>query len=75
MKIDTKYSIPNKVYFLKDDAVHQGVIIGVNVSVLSDEYGDISEYMYYDIKCTNKTYNHISEKSIFKTKQELLDSL
>lgn len=75
MKIDTKYSISNKVYFLKDDAVHQGVIIGVNVSVLSDMYGCISEYMYYDIKCTNKTYNHISEKSIFKTKQELLDSL
>lgn len=75
MKIETKYSISNKVYFLKDDAVHKGVIICVNASVLSDEYGCISEYMYYDIKCTNKTYNHIREKYIFKTKQELLDSL
>ena len=78
MGIKTKYNIGDKVFFIQENAVHQGFIKEIAVYVSNDGYSDIQRE-YYDIKSyekpIDKEYKKVNQSLIYKTKEELLKSL
>ena len=78
MGIKTKYNIGDKVFFIQENAVHQGFIKEIAVYVSNDGYSDIQRE-YYDIKsyekAIDKEYKKVKQSLIYKTKEELLNSL
>ena len=78
MGIKTKYNIGDKVFFIQENAVHQGFIKEIAVYVSNDGYSDIQRE-YYDIKsyekAIDKEYKNVNQFLIYKTKEELLNSL
>lgn len=78
MGIKTKYNIGDKVFFIQENAVHQGFIKEIAVYVSNDGYSDIQRE-YYDIKsyekAIDKEYKKVNQSLIYKTKEELLKSL
>ena len=78
MKIETKYNIGNKVFFIQNNTVHQGVIGNIDVHVSSNGY-TFEQNEYYDIECyekgIDKKYNGVNLKFVYPTKEELLKSL
>ena len=78
MGIKTKYNIGDKVFFIQENAVHQGFIKEIAVYVSNDGYSDIQRE-YYDIKsyekAIDKEYKKVQQPLIYKTKEELLNSL
>lgn len=78
MGIKTKYNIGDKVFFIQENAVHQGFIKEIAVYVSNDGYSDIQRE-YYDIKsyekAIDKEYKKVNQSLIYKTKEELLNSL
>ena len=69
------FAIGDKVWFIRDDKVHEGTVIECNV--LINQYG---VQIYYSVIYTSK-FNHEEEAEriissrFFKTKKELLESL
>ena len=69
------FAIGDKVWFIRDDKVHEGTVIECNV--LINQYG---VQIYYSVIYISK-YNHEEEAEriisnrFFKTKKELLESL
>lgn len=78
MKIETKYNIGDKVFFLHDNAIHQGYIRQVAVNVTCSE-GCFDQNEYYNIDCYDialfKTCKNIEKSLIYKSKKDLLESL
>lgn len=78
MGIETKYNIGDKVFFIQENAVHQGFIKEIAVYVSNDGYSDVQRE-YYDIKsyekAIDKEYKKVNQSLIYKTKEELLKSL
>lgn len=78
MKLETKYNIGNKIFFIQNNSVHQGMIDKIYVNIGSDGY-NLKQYEYYDIRCYEKAiekiYRDVSVNLIFPTKEELLKSL
>lgn len=78
MEIKTKYNIGDKVFFIQENAVHQGFIKEIAVYVSNDGYSDIQRE-YYDIKsyekAIDKEYKKVNQSLIYKTKEEFLKSL
>ena len=78
MGIETKYNIGDKVFFIQENAVHQGFINEIAVYVSNDGYSDVQRE-YYDIrsyeKAIYKEYKKVNQSLIYKTKEELLKSL
>lgn len=75
MKIETKFSIGDKLYFIYNKGISCGKIIEVLASHrISDEFGNRETKIDYIIE-TGYIRDKVSEKYLFRTKQELLDSL
>lgn len=78
MNIETKYNIGDKVFFLQENAVHQGYIRQVVVNATCSE-GCVYQNEYYIIDCYyrtgSKTYKNVEKSLIYKSKEELLKSL
>lgn len=74
MKIETKYNIGNKVWFIYGRSVSKGTIKEVLVSLISDEYGNINTSIDY-IVMTGYIEERVEENHLFTTKEELLKSL
>lgn len=70
MKIETKFNIGDEIFFMDTNKIKNRIIR--KLSLTMDEKFEQS-VMYYYIE--DDKYRYISEKSIFATKQELLDSL
>ena len=73
MKIETKLNIKDECYFLFCNKVKTGIVKDIQISVLKEKM-----YIKYSIlfKDCDKTETKIYlEEDIFKTKQELLNSL
>lgn len=66
MKINSKYSLGDKVWYLSSNKVHRGVITFVKIIVSNDCLIDC-EYSISDIS--------FKENELFKTKEELLNTL
>jgi hypothetical protein len=75
MIIETKHNINDEVWVLYDDKVLKGKIQGINL-VKSKGTCPWVDGINYFIKLTGLVNNYVcNENKIFKTKQELLDSL
>ena len=48
MKIETKYNIGNKIFFIQNNSVHQGMIDKIDVYIGSDGY-NFEQHEFYDI--------------------------
>lgn len=66
MKINSKYSLGDKVWYLSSNEVHRGVITFVKIIVSNDSLIDC-EYSISDIS--------FKANELFKTKEELLNTL
>ena len=66
MKVKTKYNINDTVWFMSDNKIQCGMISGVGISV-----GQTVTIMY----SMYSGYDRILEEKLFKTKQELLNTL
>lgn len=69
MTIETKYNIGDKVFYILEDIICEGIVIEIRISKIG---GDII-YLYHIGK--DGTYSIFSEDYIFPTKEELLKSL
>lgn len=73
MKIETKLNVEDECYFLHSNKVKTGFIKDIQISVLKEKmYIKYSVLFKNDDKAETKIY---LEEDVFKTKQELLDSL
>ena len=72
MKIETKLNVEDECYFLHSNKVKTGFIKDIQISVLKEKM-----YIKYSIlfKNDDKAARIYLEEDVFKTKQELLDSL
>lgn len=73
MKIETKLNVEDECYFLHSNKVKTGFIEDIQISALKEKM-----YIKYSVlfKNDDKTeYRIYLEEDVFKTKQELLDSL
>jgi len=66
MKVTTKFNIGDVVWYVSDNKVNKLDVTGVVIDV-DDTGTKIEYYLHYDIKLT--------EEELFKTKEELLESL
>ena len=75
MTIETKFNIGNRLFFIYNRGVSYGKIIEVLVCYrICDEFGNVEDKTDYIID-TGYIREKVSEKHLFRTKQELLDSL
>lgn len=78
MKIETKYNIGDNVFFLQENAIHQGYIRQVAVNVTCSE-GCVNQNEYYNIDCYDrvifKTFKNVEKSLVYKSKEELIESL
>lgn len=74
MKIETKYDIGQKVWYISGYKAVCRNICGVSVSTLSNEY-NYDVVIHYRLKCDWSKDEQVEEKFIFPTKEELLKSL
>lgn len=73
MKIETKLNVSDECYFLNNNKVKTGLVKDIQISVLKEKM-----YIKYSIlfkDCDKEESKIFLEENIFKTKQELLDSL
>lgn len=72
MKIETKLNVEDECYFLHSNKVKTGFIKDIQISVLKEKM-----YIKYSVlfKNDDKAARIYLEEDVFKTKQELLDSL
>ncbi len=75
MTIETKYNIGDNVFFI---AVHQQSdtvsLFNSNIKRIQIDT-EIELRIIYELEIENMGFVYINEKSAFKTKQELIDSL
>lgn len=73
MKIETKLDVENECYFLHNNKVKTGFIKDIQISVLTEKM-----YIKYSVlfkDCDKAETKIFLEEDVFKTKQELLNSL
>jgi hypothetical protein len=73
MKIETKLNVEDECYFLFHNKVKTGEVKDIQISVLKEKM-----YIKYSIlfnDCDKNEHKIYLEEDIFKTKQELLNSL
>ena len=75
MKIETKFDIGDEVYFIHDNKVDSSFIVKIKINIMEDI--DIKFWM--DKKQSGYILEEVpiikSNNEIFKSKQELIDSL
>ena len=69
MEIKTKYNIGDKVFFIQENAVHQGFIKEIAVYVSNDGYSDIQREYY--LKSFNEAYRVIKKVGSKKDKESM----
>ena len=74
MKIETKYEIGNKVFFLNDGIIISSDIIEIIVTV-DQNIIEVQYSCFHKYKEKPNYYFNLKEKNIFKTKDELINSL
>ena len=73
MKIETKLNVEDECYFLHSNKVKTGFVTDIRILVLMEKmYIEYSVLFKNDNKAEHKIF---LEEDVFKTKQELLDSL
>ena len=73
MKIETKYNIGCKVWFNRSQDCFKGRISAIHISLRT---GETIPTIEYNVVWGNDFYHdYIIESRLFRTKQELLDSL
>jgi len=78
MNIETKFNKEDEVYFMVSNKVQKGIIVGILITIgeqrKSEKY--IHQEPRYNLHIQAGTsYEAWSESNIFKTKEELLNSL
>lgn len=68
MVINTKYSIGDKVWVMRDDRVREMEVVGVRANV------DINKFLESEYYLNDSSKLH-KEPTLFSSKQELLQSL
>ena len=72
MTIETKFNIGDEVWYMENNKVCCDTISAIHLHVY--EYDRIFNYSFGLTDCT-KPYIQVDESKLFRTKQELLDSL
>jgi len=84
MQIDSKYNLGDKVYFLKDNYINSGSVIGIRFAVTIGRYGEknqnftteaeINMGIYLEVKTQYKELSILAAKC-FKSKEDLTKDL
>lgn len=77
MKIETKFSPGDTVFLMADNHVHASEVTSVHFEKYEDGSGGINYGLkdWFSVSGSKNTFNRFCEKDLFKTKQELLNSL
>ena len=78
MKIETKFSVGDIVYFMRENSLCSAIITCVEVTATANTVDKVG--IRYKAKKINNSiswldYEHLSEKIVFKTKQEVLNNI
>ena len=73
MTVETKFNIGDEVWFKRRSGYFKGRISAIHISLRTDETTPTIEY---NVVWGNDFYHdHMIERNLFRTKQELLESL
>ena len=78
MSIETKFNVNDGVYFMLNNKIAYGVIIGILITIGDDKYKEKYTYQFprYNIHIVNQqTYSAYPESSLFLNREDLLKSL
>lgn len=81
MKIETKFNIGDYVFYLENNSIKHGMIeaIQIEVAIRTEggmiNYDNIKPYIHSELYYLGASVGIRCARLIFKTKQELLDSL
>lgn len=77
MKIETKFSLGDTVFLMEDNSVKKSVVRSVHFEKYEDGSGSTQYGLkdYFSVSGSRNRINQFSEQNLFKTKQELLNSL
>ena len=68
MKLETKFSLKDTVYFIESNSVRSGQVVSIDIEIKSD---GIQKNKYYN----SDSQNIYTEDKLFTSKSELLKSL
>lgn len=74
MTVETKFNIGDEVHFIENNSYHYGKIVGF---LYEDRGYTVIEYYSVDVSYENVgcSFESIEHTRLFKTKEELIDSL
>lgn len=75
MEIKTKFSIDDIVWFMHDNAVYFGRVKEMHIRTFRGCDSYVTEQTLYTVAGHGRDYSSMFETSLFKSKQELLESL
>jgi hypothetical protein len=75
MKIETKYNINDKVFFLDGEIVMSSDIIEIIITVDIQNIIEVQYSCFHKYKEKPNYYFNLKESKVFKTKEQLLASL
>lgn len=78
MKIETKFDINEKVYFLKDSKIVTDIVVGILFNIgkrYNGKDGFLNLYYTIPTYCLQNQIFELTEDKVFKTKEELINSL
>lgn len=75
MIINTKYSVRDEVYILLQNKVYTVIIERIDISIVNETTVDDITYTVEKNPAGTQYSTRFPERELFKTKQDLLDSL
>lgn len=76
MTIETKYSLDDQVYFMRNNKAEFGTLIGISTRTGKHRRDSkMNEGVFYYITCNGYDQEEMPEKSLFKTKEELIETI
>lgn len=75
MRIDTQLDIQDDVFFLKDDEFNRGLIVGINIEITPNRFGNPVSEIIYVVKTSKSSYMKFKIDEISKTLEELFEKI
>ena len=78
MKIQTKLSLKDKGFIIVDRKIIQATVLRIKIDIQANNQGKVGMAIQYSCRYKHAgghTFDTVHEGQIFKTKQELIDSL
>ncbi len=75
MRIDTELNIQDNVFFLEDNKFVEGLIVGINIEITPNRFGNPVSEIIYVVKTSRNSYTKFTLDEISRTPEELFEKI